>query len=70
MARQTNQTKNNNGQIFKKMDIDVLEIEKLIKKAYEIAQEKNHIFTYEEAKRYDPLISTLFEAVQKFEGLK
>jgi len=40
-------------------------LNELIKEAYDIAQKENIIYTYEEAKKYDPLISTLFEALMK-----
>ena len=41
----------------------------LILEAYHIAQKENHTYTYDEAKQYDPLISTLFEALQKSDEL-
>jgi len=40
-------------------------LNELIKDAYDIAQKKNNCYTYEEAKQYDPLISTLFKALVK-----
>lgn len=45
-------------------------LNELIKDAYDIAQKKNHTFTYEEAKQYDPLISTLFEALMESDRLE
>ena len=38
-------------------------LNELIKEAYDIAQKKNHCFTYDEAKIYDPVISVLFQAL-------
>jgi hypothetical protein len=40
-------------------------LNELIKDAYDIAQSKNDCYTYEEAKQYDPLISTLLKALFK-----
>ena len=40
-------------------------LNELIKDAYDIAQKENNCYTYEEAKQYDPLISTLFTALKK-----
>jgi hypothetical protein len=40
-------------------------LNELIKEAYDIAQRENNCYTYEEAKQYDPLISTLFKALLK-----
>ena len=47
----------------------IKKVNELIKESYDIAQQKNHTFTYDEAKRYDPLISKLFEALQKSDEL-
>jgi hypothetical protein len=44
-------------------------LNELIKDAYDIAQKNNNCYTYEEAKQYDPLISTLFEALVKSDEL-
>tara|TARA_R110000765_G_scaffold104644_1_gene194495 strand:- start:665 stop:835 length:171 start_codon:yes stop_codon:yes gene_type:complete len=44
-------------------------LNELIKDAYDIAQKKNDCYTYEEAKQYDPLISTLFKALVKSDEL-
>ena len=41
------------------------QLNELIKDAYDIAQKENNCYTYEEAKQYDPLISTLFKALMK-----
>ena len=44
-------------------------LNELIYEAYCIAQEKNassvdkHVFTYDEAKKYDPVISTIYKAL-------
>lgn len=46
------------------------EITELIRKAYDIAQNKNHSFTFQEAILYDPLISTLYKALRKIEALE
>ncbi|HSG84279.1 MAG TPA: hypothetical protein VLA08_06965 [Nitrosopumilus sp.] len=32
----------------------------LVKEAFEIAHKENHSYTYDEANKYDPLISTLY----------
>jgi len=40
-------------------------LNELIKEAYDIAQKENHTYTYDEAKKYDPLISKLFEALME-----
>ena len=44
-------------------------LNELIKEAYDIAQKENNRYTYQEAKQYDPLISTLFEALVKSDEL-
>lgn len=33
---------------------------KLVTEAFEIAHKDNHSYTYDEANKYDPLISTLY----------
>ena len=40
------------------------ELNELIKEAYDIAQKRNHCFTFDEAKIYDPVISVLFQALK------
>ena len=45
-------------------------LNELIKEAYDIAQKENHTYTYDEAKRHDPLISTLFEALMESDRLE
>lgn len=47
----------------------IKKVNDLILEAYHIAQKENHTYTYDEAKQYDPLISTLFEALQKSDEL-
>lgn len=44
-------------------------LNELIKNAYDIAQKENRCYTYEEAKQYDPLISTLFKALIESDDL-
>lgn len=48
---------------------NLTELNELIHESYLIAQQNNHTFTHDEAKRYDPLISTLFKALQNSDEL-
>ena len=50
------------------MDTKNLMQKQLIREAFEIAHKNNHTFTYDEANKYDPLISTLYRLVyEKFD---
>jgi|APSaa5957512535_1039671.scaffolds.fasta_scaffold105429_2 hypothetical protein len=51
------------------MNDRIKKLNELIKDAYDIAQKNNNCYTYEEAKQYDPLISTLFKALVKSDEL-
>lgn len=47
--------------------IDIQEVKRLIHSAYDIAHTKNQSYTRQEAIQYDPLISTLYKALNILE---